>query len=977
MEERHDRTEKDAPLRRDIRTLGDALGLAIRRHGGDTMYDTVEHLRHACRRLRDDSFKLSQDSSNTHLRDEIATLDQEITRVVQQCGLDTAIGVIRAFTVYFHLVNTAEQYHRIRRLRIHELQATYTPPRGSLSGLVAFLQQNALDEPAVQHLLDSLSIDLVFTAHPTEATRRSLITKSRRITELLEERDFKKMTPRQQVQWQHELESIVALLWRTDAVRQVRPTPVDEIKMGIYYLDEVLYDALPDLYEEFEETLHTAYPSVQVPSFLHMGSWIGGDQDGNPFVGPETLLEALALQRDYIIEHYRATIKQLAQEYSQSLNHLQITDELRHSLEQDAQRLPAYERVFGPPMALEPYRHKFSFMWNRLEATKSSTPTSGSQGDRKGLPYMSPSSQNVEETLAVSLSSTVAYANAEELLADLRLVQASLLHDHEDDLAHGQLSKLIRQVEIFGFHFVPLDTRQHSERHATALAEILQVTGLRPEDYTKLDEDERIAVLEYLLRDPRLLTNADVLLSKATRHILDTFHAIRQAREIFGEKVVTCYIISMATSLSDLLEVQFFCKEAGINNLPIVPLFETISDLRSCTAMLERAFTHPDYQRYLHQCHNQQQVMLGYSDSSKDGGILTSGWELYKAQERVVALGRQFGIGITMFHGRGGAIGRGGGPIYEAILGQPPQTVNGRIRITEQGEMLSFKYGLHEIAIRNMELVVAGVAQSSIPETLIKTAPSAILEAWIQTLDILSERAYAQYRKFIYEDPSFVYFFEQATPILELGWLNIGSRPARRTTGHSIEELRAIPWVFSWMQSRYVLPSWYGVGTALEAYLAENPSVHLAQLQQMYSEWPFLRAFLDNMQMTLSKADMLIAHHYALLVDDVELRQHIDTAIQQEYERTERAILRIVGSSALLDHTPVLQESIRRRNPYVDPLSYFQIMLLRRLRDLGGPLSLTPEQEENASSEEQERAKLTHAVLLTINGVAAGVRNTG
>lgn len=950
MEERHDRAEKDAPLRRDIRTLGDALGLAIRRHGGDTMYDTVEQLRHACKRLRDDSFKLSQNSSHTYLKDEIAALDQEITRVVQECSLDTAIGVIRAFTVYFHLVNTAEQYHRIRRLRIHELQATYTPPRGSLSGLVHFLKQNALDEPAVQALLDSLSIDLVFTAHPTEATRRSLITKSRRITELLEEREFKKMTPRQYVQWQRELESIVALLWRTDAVRHVRPTPVDEIKMGIYYLDEVLYDALPDLYEEFEETLHSTYPSVQVPSFLHMGSWIGGDQDGNPFVGPKTLLEALTLQRDYIIEHYRATIKQLAQEYSQSLNHLQITDELRHSLQQDAQHLPEYERVYGPPMALEPYRHKFSFMWNRLEATKSLLPTGGSQG---------------------------AYANAEELLADLHLVQASLLHDHEDDLAHGQLSKLIRQVEIFGFHFVALDTRQHSERHASALAEILQVTGLRPEDYMKLNEDERVGVLEFLLRDPRLLTHADLPLSKATQHILDTFHAIRQARKIFGEKAVTCYIISMATSLSDLLEVQFFCKEAGIDNLPIVPLFETISDLRSCTAMLERAFTHPDYQRYLHQCHDRQQVMLGYSDSSKDGGILTSGWELYRAQERVAALGRQFGIGITMFHGRGGAIGRGGGPIYEAILGQPPHTVNGRIRITEQGEMLSFKYGLHEIAIRNMELVVAGVAQSSIPETLIKTTQTAIPEAWIQTLNILSEKAHAQYRKFIYEDPHFVHFFEQATPILELGWLNIGSRPARRTTGHSIEELRAIPWVFSWMQSRYVLPSWYGVGTALETYLAENPSVHLAQLQQMYRKWPFLRAFLDNMQMTLSKADMHIAHHYAMLVDDEKLRQHMASAIQQEYERTERAILRIIESSALLDRTPVLQESIRRRNPYVDPLSYFQIMLLQRLRNLGGPLSLTPEQEEDASSEEQERAKLTHAVLLTINGIAAGVRNTG
>ncbi len=966
MAERHDRAEKDAPLRHDIHTLGDALGQAIRRHGGDTMFGTVEQLRHACKRLRDDSLKLSQDSTNAHLKDEIAALDREITRVVQQCSLDTAIGVIRAFTVYFHLVNTAEQYHRIRRLRVHELQATYTPPRGSISGLTEFLQQNALDEPAVQHLLDTLSIDLVFTAHPTEATRRSLITKTRRITELLEERDFKKMTPRQEAQWQRELESIVALLWRTDAVRHVRPTPVDEIKMGIYYLDEVLYDALPDLYEEFEETLHKVYPSVQVPSFLHMGSWIGGDQDGNPFVGPETLLEALTLQRGYIIEHYRATIKNLAQEYSQSLNHLQITDELRHSLQQDARRLPEYEKVFGPPMALEPYRHKFSFMWNRLEATKSATPT------LKTDIFLLPTSEAEEtETLPV------AYANAEELLADLRLVQTSLLHDHEDDLAYGQLTKLIRQVEIFGFHFVALDTRQHSQRHATALAELLQVTGLRSEDYTKLNEDERVDILEYLLRDPRLLTRSDLLLSKETRHILNTFHAIRQAREIFGEKAVTCYIISMATSLSDLLEVQFFCKEAGINNLPIVPLFETISDLRSCTSILERAFTHPDYQRYLRRCHNQQQVMLGYSDSSKDGGILTSGWELYKAQERVAALGRQFGIGITMFHGRGGAIGRGGGPIYEAILGQPPQTVNGRIRITEQGEMLSFKYGLHEIAIRNMELVVAGVVQSSIPETLLMTAQMATSESWIHTLNILSEKAYAQYRKFIYEDPDFVHFFEQATPILELGWLNIGSRPARRTTGHSIEELRAIPWVFSWMQSRYVLPSWYGVGTALESYIAENPSVHLAQLQEMYQKWPFLRAFLDNMQMTLSKADMHIAHHYAMLVEDEELRQHMASAIQQEYERTERAILRIVKSHALLDHTPVLQESIRRRNPYVDPLSYFQIMLLQRLRDLGGPLALPPEQEEHANSEEQERVELTHAVLLTINGIAAGVRNTG
>lgn len=966
MIEQQNRAGKDAPLRHDIHTLGDALGQAIRRHGGDRMYDTVEQLRHNCKRLRDYSVQLSQEPMNTQVAEEIQALDQEITRIVSECSLDTAIGVIRAFTVYFHLVNTAEQYHRIRRRRTHDLQTTATPPRGSLAWLINFLKQNNLDEPAVQHLLDSLSIELVFTAHPTEATRRSLITKSRRITELLEERDFKKMTPRQHVQWQRELESIVTLLWRTDAVRHVRPTPIDEIKMGIYYLDEVLYDALPDLYDEFEDLLHSDYPSIEVPPFLRLGSWIGGDQDGNPFVGPATLLEALNLQRGYIIDHYRAAIRSLAQEYSQSLNHLQITDELKASLAQDVTRLPNYERDFGGPMALEPYRHKFSFMWNRLEATKVQAP-----GTKTAIFPFSPATHTATKTLSVP------YANAEELLADLRLVQRSLLHDREDDLAHGQLTKLIRQVEVFGFHFAALDTRQHSARHEAAIAELLSVTGISKEDYTKLDEEERVKVLEYLLRDPRLLTHAGLVLSDATSHILNTFSAIRQAREMFGERAVTCYIISMANSLSDLLEVQLLCKEAGIDNLPIVPLFETIGDLRSCTEMLEQAFMHPDYKRYLQRCNMQQQVMLGYSDSSKDGGILTSGWELYKAQERLAALGRQCGVAITMFHGRGGAIGRGGGPIYEAILGQPPHTVNGRIRITEQGEMLSFKYGLHEIAIRNMELVVAGVVQSSIPDDLLASTKKAIPEGWIDVLNNLSERAYTQYRRFIYEDPDFVHFFEQATPILELGWLNIGSRPARRTTGHSIEELRAIPWIFSWMQSRYVLPSWYGVGTALEEYIQENPDVHIAQLRQMYAEWPFLHAFLDNMQMTLSKADMHIARHYAQLVDDDTVRQQIAQAIEQEYGRTQQALLRIVGIHTLLEHSPVLQESIRRRNPYVDPLSYFQIMLLQRLRKLGDPLALPPENEQQASPEERERASLTYAVLLTVNGIAAGVRNTG
>ncbi|HEX4206654.1 MAG TPA: phosphoenolpyruvate carboxylase [Ktedonobacteraceae bacterium] len=965
MQQTENRKTKDAPLRQDIRILGNALGEVIQRRGGQAVYATVEHLRSDCKRLRESTQRLlfASPSESARLQTEIDALLHEIISSVDQCDLDTAIDVIRAFTTYFHLVNTAEQHHRIRRRRDDEASHKNRPQHGSLAALIDFLRSNNLDETTVQNLLNQLAIELVFTAHPTEATRRSLITKSRRIDELLELHDHEEiMTPRQHNNWQRDLEGTVDLLWRTDAVRRVRPRPLDEIKMGIYYLDEILYDALPDLYDEFADLLHESYPNVTVPPFLRLGSWIGGDQDGNPFIGPDTLMNALQLQRGYIIEHYRTAIQQLAQEYSQSLNHAHITPALQQSLAVDADQLSEYDHELGAQTALEPYRRKFSFMWKRLEATIAPT-TPGNGADSKNKPVQ---------------QHTIAYHSSDELLKDLHLVRDSLLADGEPALANGPLARLVRQVEIFGFYFVGLDVRQHSERHAQALAELLRVTGLIQDDYMNLDEEQRLHVLENLLRDPRILTRPGMQLSADTSHILQSFRAISQARAEYGKKAVSCYIISMAHTLSDLLEVQFFCKEAGINDLPIVPLFETISDLDDCTAILEQAFNQHDYQTYLNQCQHEQQVMLGYSDSSKDGGILTSSWELYQAQRRLATLGKRYNIGITMFHGRGGAIGRGGGPIYQAILAQPPSSVNGRIRITEQGEMLSFKYGLHEIAMRNMELVVAGVVQSSIPDERIieaqvhPTPP----QAWIEAMQQLSASAHAQYRRLIYDDPLFLTFFEQATPILEIGWLNIGSRPARRAQSRAIEELRAIPWVFSWMQSRYVLPSWYGVGSALEAYVDEDPA-RLQQLQEMYQRWPFWRAFLDNLQMTLSKADMHIARHYAMLVNDQSVREHVANDIQAEYERTQRMVVHIVGGRELLDTSPVLQESIRRRNPYVDPLSYFQVALLRRLRALGGPLMLDKDDEPNASPKDLERVRLTYAVLLTINGIAAGLRNTG
>jgi phosphoenolpyruvate carboxylase len=979
MAEQEHRAEKDAPLRRDIRMLGDALGRAIQQHEGSIVFATVEQLRRNGKRLRECAETLDHTSDLVvvqKLQDEISALDREITQIVDECDLDTAINVIRAFTVYFHFVNTAEQYHRTRRRLVYEVNGKSSTQPGSLAALVALFQRNGLDAPTIQQLLNQLSIELVFTAHPTEATRRSLITKSRRVAELLQVHDHKaQMTPRQYTAWLRELETTVALLWRTDAVRHVYLQPLDEIKMGVYYLDEILYNAIPELYAELERLLNTGYPHDQlvVPAFLRIGSWIGGDQDGNPKVSPMMLLEALRFQRMHVLEHYCSSLEALAQEYTQSVKYCSITRVLQESLERDAACLPEFDHELGPQTAQEPYRRKLSFIWKRLGTMLS--PAWDAKGSEGAL-----------------TNANIAYKSAEDLLTDLELVRESLLADGERDAAQGRLATLIRQVQVFGFHFAALDVRQHSERHAAALAELLLTSGLRQDDYTALDEAERIRVLEGLLCDPRILAIHNVKLSESTAHVLETFEAIRQAREEFGSRAVTCYIVSMTRTLSDLLEVQFFCKQVGITKLPIVPLFETIEDLRGCAHVMESAFAHPIYRALVERCDNQQQVMLGYSDSSKDGGILTSSWELYQAQCRLAALGARSHIGITIFHGRGGTIGRGGGPIYEAILGQPPGTINGRIRITEQGEMLSFKYGLHAIALRNLELVVAGVVESSIPAEAthnkgvphdesggyerpyqpgVRDAPS-----WLEIMDRLAASAYTRYRSFIYDDRMFLRYFEQATPILELDWLNIGSRPARRTTGYSIEELRAIPWVFAWMQSRYVLPSWYGVGGALEEYLAEAPE-HLAHLQEMYQTWPFMRAFLDNLQMTLSKADMHIARHYSSLVEDDVIRSRISDEIEQEYERTRRIVLMIVQGTALLANTPVLQRSIRLRNPYVDPLSYFQVMLLRRLRSLGGPLVLDEGAQQAASDQERERARLTYAVLLTINGIAAGLRNTG
>ncbi len=521
MPEQEQRTEKDAPLRHDIRTLGDALGRAILLHDGYQVFDTEEMLRLNCKRLRECSERLAYASEPeyTQLQAEIVLLDQKIRDIVENCDLDTAIDVIRAFTVYFHLVNTAEQYHRIRRRHVYEIADNPVAQRGSLAALVEFFQQNSLDTSTIQKLLNQLSIELVFTAHPTEATRRSLIIKSRRLAELFEAHDHEaRMSQRQRANWQRELESTVALLWLTDSVLHVRLEPRDEIKMGLYYLEEILYHAVPELYEELEQRLRAHYPDgkLTVPPFLRLGSWIGGDQDGNPNVRPETLLQALRLQRARVIEHYRSSIEALAQEYSQSLKYCSVIEALAQSIAYDAGCMPDYDRELGPQTEQEPYRRKLSFMWKRLGATLTS-----------------------HEELDDGKEEHFYYMHAEELLVDLELVRESLLADGEQDLTLGRLATLIRQVQVFGFHFAALDVRQHSERHASALAELLHVTGLLQGDYRSLGEAERVHVLKDLLRDPRILPRHKLNLSVETTHILATFDAILRAREEFGSNANT------------------------------------------------------------------------------------------------------------------------------------------------------------------------------------------------------------------------------------------------------------------------------------------------------------------------------------------------------------------------------------------------------------------------------------------------------
>jgi Phosphoenolpyruvate carboxylase len=915
-------------LRRDVRFLGNILGEVLVHQGGRELLDIVEQIREQSKALR---------------AEFVPELFEQFKNKVSSLSPEIRHQVIRAFAIYFQLVNIAEQNHRIRRKRDYEVSAGETVQRGSIESAVQELKERNIPVEDVQDILKAMSLELVMTAHPTEATRRAVLDIHKRIAMDVMELDNPSLTFREREKLKDKLLNEVLILWQTDELRDRKPTVIDEVRNGLYYFDETLFEALPDVYEELERCLTKYYPDVHwhVPDYLRFGSWIGGDRDGNPSVTAKVTWETLQLHRQLAIQKYEEKLNGLMDLLSFSTNLVTVTDELLESIRQDREQVEL-KCVELWRNTKEPYRIKLGYMLQKLANTKNDA--------LKGSPTR--------------------YNHPNELLADLLVIDRSLRHHYADYVADTDLAKLVRQVELFGFHLMALDVRQHSKEHENAMAEILAKMNI-VDDYASLSEEEKTELLHRLLNDPRPLTSSHLDYSESTRECLDVYHTIYRAQQEFGEGCITSYLISMTQAASDMLEVMVFAKEVGLFRqesdgtirctLQSVPLFETIDDLHAAPGIMKQLFELPIYRKAVVARGNLHEIMLGYSDSNKDGGVVTANWELRVALNEITAMAKAYDVKVKFFHGRGGALGRGGMPLNRSILAQPPHTVGGGIKITEQGEVLSSRYSLQGIAYRSLEqatwALITSARLAKYPEQLPVTEA-----AWDDVAREISETALTKYQDLIFRDPDFMTFFKESTPLPEVGELNIGSRPSKRKNSDRFEDLRAIPWVFAWTQSRYLLPAWYASGTALRKYAGDDPA-KLETLRTMYEKFPFFRSLIDNLQMALAKADLLIAKEYADMIKDRTIRDRIFTQIEEEYKLTSDMILSITGQEEILDNVPVIQESIRLRNPYVDPLSYLQVRLLSELRELRAGGGDDPE--------------LLREVLLTINGIAAGLRNTG
>ncbi len=933
---KNDKSDKDLPLIQDIRLLGRILGDVIREQDGVAVFDVIEQVRQLSVAFR---------------RDADAQADKALKKLLKALSADQTVSVIRAFTYFSHLANLAEDRHHIRRRTIRERAGD--TQEGSIEVALSRLRWAGIAPQQVTQTLAESYVSPVLTAHPTEVQRKSILDAERDIARLLAERgDILEraqlynaardaLSPRALAANEAQLRARVAQLWQTRLLRYSKLTVSDEIENALSYYEATFLREIPKIYANLERDLG----QDNVHSFLRMGQWIGGDRDGNPNVSAATLREALQRQSEMALRHYLTEVHLLGGELSLSDHLVEVTPQM--------QLLADSSPDTNQHRQDEPYRRALTGIYARLAATLRDL-----SGREAALHAVMP--QN-------------AYTDAGEFLLQLRTIETSLQAHHGAALALERLHPLIRAVQVFGFHLATVDLRQSSDQHELVVAELLAVARIEP-DYSALSEDDKRAVLVSLLQDARPLRVHSVDYSEHTQSELAIFDAARQMRQRYGADAIRHYIISHTETVSDLLEVLLLQKEVGLMrgtldgeanaDLIVVPLFETIEDLRNAAPIMREFYALPGVAALVARGGAEQDIMLGYSDSNKDGGIFTSNWELYRAEIALVALFDELSsavgatpIKLRMFHGRGGTVGRGGGPSYQAILAQPPGTVRGQIRLTEQGEVIASKYANPEIGRRNLETLVAATLEATLLQPT-KSATPAFLDAAAQ----LSTASMAAYRELVYETPGFTDYFFSATPIREIAELNIGSRPASRKASQKIEDLRAIPWGFSWGQCRLTLPGWYGFGAAFEAFLnapGKDPKTQLALLRKMYRQWPFFSTLLSNMDMVLAKSDLALASRYSEPVTDTRLRKKVFGAIEAEWQRTADALTRITGDKQRLAHNTALARSIRHRFPYIDPLHHLQVELVRRWRN----------------GEGDDRVQL--GIHITINGIAAGLRNTG
>lgn len=914
-------------LASDIRLLGNLLGDAIKKLAGNEAFELEEEIRASAKELRTSP----SPEAARRLRDRLSVLDLPAIR-----------GLTRAFSVFFDLINLAEQQARVRALRQRATKVDSHRAENAESALKLIKSLGIPANEVADHLSRALVVP-VYTAHPSEARRRTVLEKLASVAGLLDRMEYGFLTPDERTLCVNSIAEEVETLWLTNSVRSARPSVLDEVRQVLGLVETRLFGVVPRVYRKLETALATVYPENcwKVPAFLRFGSWIGGDRDGHPNVTHDVTAEAIRLHQETILKHYLERIEELGSRLSHSTPFVNIGETLKASLVADSALLPNVR--LGKNQ--EPYRSKCLLIAEKL---------------RRTLAFIRENS--VDWGMADFKAPPGVYIGRQGLLDDLQLIATDLRDAGAVATADGAIRDLIRLVEVFGIHLLTLDIRQHSGRHESAIDEVLRSAGICQE-YAKLTADERFDILAKELESTRPLIPAHLAYSADTTEVIRTFRIMQAVLEQRCPESLGTYIISSTTDPAHLLEVLVLAREAGlfrpiegISCIDIVPLFEALEPLRTSREIMAKLLRLPVYRKQLELRGKIQEIMIGYSDSNKESGFLQSAWALYRAQVDLAELGRTSGVVIQFFHGRGGAIGRGGGPSNHAILAQPRYTVDGRLRITEQGEMIADRYGHPAIAERHLEQVLDAVLRTSFPDEA--DSPEA---EWLNVMDTLAESSRRHYRTLVYETPEFLSYFEQATCVGEISELKIGSRPARRSATRSIEQLRAIPWVFSWMQSRHTLPGWYGLGAAVSEYLTHHPD-GMETLREMYAKWPFWRTLIDNAQMILAKADLLIARLYADLVKEREISEKIYGIIAREYQSATSTVCEITGQSELLERSAVLKTSIDRRNPYVDPLSFIQLTLLHRLR---------------SGHEDEDRESLITGVLESINGIASGLKNTG